>query len=52
MLEMQRKPEMRNKLRGECQTFGFPSEVVIVGGTTNDGYESHGYAYHLRPVRL
>lgn len=52
MLEMRRKPKMRNEVRGESQTFRFPGEVVIVGGTADDGCESHGYAYHLRPVRL
>lgn len=51
-MEMQRKPKMRNEVRGESQTFGFPSEVEIVGGATNDGYESHRNAYHLRPVRM
>ena len=33
-------------------TFRFFGEVVVVGGGTNNGDESHRNGYHLRPVRL
>lgn len=46
-IEIKKRSERLKKV-----TFRFFGEVVVVGGGTNNGDESHRNGYHLRPVRL